>query len=362
MKIKFVSTETKFPEDPAQPLKVRERYLSLAGVITLIGSGLAYRFATPRLASPLGITATTAGLLLAIRPVVGCLVRPCVFAGESCFPCAASCHMGYPSWGQHDELRITDFSGRTIRGHRISCKQEGETAERKVVIVCLPNGWIYDRLPPDYMKIENLREHDQVFFHPPGYGRSEGSRTPHSDAQATEAVLQALLAQGYELKNISVIGISIGSGPASQIAAKYKIGSVVLGGPFNQLSEVITHIGGMVMCCGLGKPLIRLFDGVFRSRFEYDNESALKEAASSPGGAERLVFYAGHDDWLMGDAADQLRAAWNDNRKEKAPAEFYMVSDGHGGVLSTIGPWVGKILEPSTQLSSAEVQSVETAD
>jgi hypothetical protein len=49
---------------------------------------------------------------------------------------------------------------------------------------------------------------------------------------------------GYKLKDISIMGRSIGSGPAIYAASIYSVGSLILLSPFLSLKEVVRDIYG----------------------------------------------------------------------------------------------------------------------
>jgi uncharacterized protein len=72
-----------------------------------------------------------------------------------------------------------------------------------------------------------------------GYGRSEG--TIQSEAQLIDDVTTAFdyIVTKYNYKNVVVDGYSIGTGPATQLAAKRNIKALILQAPYYSLSELI---------------------------------------------------------------------------------------------------------------------------
>ncbi len=57
---------------------------------------------------------------------------------------------------------------------------------------------------------------------------------------------------GYSLKDISIMGRSIGSGPAVYIASIYSVGSLILLSPFLSLKEAVKDMYG-ALCSNLIK-------------------------------------------------------------------------------------------------------------
>lgn len=57
-------------------------------------------------------------------------------------------------------------------------------------------------------------------------------------------LIEYLLKIGYKTSNIFLIGRSIGTGPAINIAAVYKVGAIILLSPFTSIKEVVSHMYG----------------------------------------------------------------------------------------------------------------------
>ncbi len=73
----------------------------------------------------------------------------------------------------------------------------------------------------------------------PGYGKSEGKSTKTSFEKAANALLVEAHKSGYEDKNIIIVGESLGSAPATYLAAKNNdIHSLVLISPFSKFKYV----------------------------------------------------------------------------------------------------------------------------
>lgn len=96
--------------------------------------------------------------------------------------------------------------------------------------------WIYDimyNFPTDY---------DVFIFDYRGYGKSEGSNT--SEAQVMDDVTAAFdfIVKKYGYTNVVVNGYSIGTGPATQLAAIRPVKALVLQAPYYSLSQLCDEI------------------------------------------------------------------------------------------------------------------------
>jgi len=75
----------------------------------------------------------------------------------------------------------------------------------------------------------------------PGYGLSHGKPTEKTVYAAADAAYRYLTEQGgYQPENIIVVGRSIGSGPATYLAAKYPVGGLVILSGFTSMPRVVT--------------------------------------------------------------------------------------------------------------------------
>jgi len=204
-------------------------------------------------------------------------------------------------------------------------------------------------LIPQYWhhKSEKIRS-DLLLWNPLGYGATSGRRSAKADQYAMEAVLKAAMDQGYKKKNISLVGMSIGSGAVCRLAAKYKLKQAILIVPFATLEGTMRRlarnslisIGDHLIKTGkwrrfktrfLGEfadKMTRPVRGILREEFEYDNVVSLREAAKS--GVKRLAILERRGDILMtsgslmtydlssrNSEARQLQKAWDENRGNK---------------------------------------------
>jgi len=71
-----------------------------------------------------------------------------------------------------------------------------------------------------------------------GYSGSEGKPSEDVLIKDAQMALQFLLTQGYQKKDIILFGESLGSGIATQLAAKHEVAAVVLESPFSSIISV----------------------------------------------------------------------------------------------------------------------------
>ena len=76
----------------------------------------------------------------------------------------------------------------------------------------------------------------------PGYGTSEGTPSEKSVFAAADAAYTYLKKQGIKDSQIIIWGRSVGSGPATYLAAKYPVAGLILESPFKSAFTVVTKI------------------------------------------------------------------------------------------------------------------------
>lgn len=128
-----------------------------------------------------------------------------------------------------------------------------------------------------------------LFVDYPGYGLNEGSPSPPSILEGTEAALAALASRlgidptGLEGR-IDAIGYSLGAATVLQMAVHHDVGTLVLVAPFTSMLDMAAR--------RVGRPLCYLL------RHRYDNRRRLVELVSrSP--APRVVIFHGTADRLV---------------------------------------------------------------
>lgn len=86
----------------------------------------------------------------------------------------------------------------------------------------------------------------------PGYGIYDGKPSAESILADAECVYSFIISLGIDPSNIIVFGRSIGSGPATYIARKRKIGCLMLMSAYTSIKDVAKHLAG-----SFGKSLIK---------------------------------------------------------------------------------------------------------
>lgn len=82
----------------------------------------------------------------------------------------------------------------------------------------------------------------------PGYGVYEGESNAKTILEDAEIVFDFLTAEvGINAENIIVFGRSIGSGPATHLAANRKPGALILMSPYTSIKAVVRDIAGQIL-------------------------------------------------------------------------------------------------------------------
>ncbi len=113
-----------------------------------------------------------------------------------------------------------------------------ESKDDTIIIHFHGNG---GNLASRYWEFKSLADHGYglLFAEYTGYNGNAGKPTKTDLLLDADGYYQALIAQGYNVDNIAVIGESIGSGPASYIAGKYNISALILQVPYDSLLAVV---------------------------------------------------------------------------------------------------------------------------
>ncbi len=90
----------------------------------------------------------------------------------------------------------------------------------------------------DRLRFYQGRGHGAAFLSWRGYGGSSGLPTEPGLIADGEAALGFLQSQGIPVGRIAVVGESLGTGVAVQLAARHQIGALVLEAPFTAASDV----------------------------------------------------------------------------------------------------------------------------
>lgn len=160
----------------------------------------------------------------------------------------------------------------------------------------------------------------------PGYGRSQGTPSASGCLRAAQAAFEFLRAQGFAPGDVIVYGWSLGSSPAAALAARERVGGLVLHGAFTSLLDLVAERHPRLPL----RPFLRAF---MRVRFEClehvrrfvgpvlvlhateDDLIPLAHArrlfAAAPGPRTMVVFPGSHDSpaWLVAEAPGR---AWRE--------------------------------------------------
>lgn len=79
----------------------------------------------------------------------------------------------------------------------------------------------------------------------PGYGLYKGKCCSENILKDSEIVMEFLINEmNIPLKNILLFGRSVGTGPATHLAAKYEVGALILVSPYTSLKTLVgDHFG-----------------------------------------------------------------------------------------------------------------------
>lgn len=135
----------------------------------------------------------------------------------------------------------------------------------------------------------------------PGYGTSEGTPSEKSVFAAADATYAYLKKQGIKDSQIIIWGRSVGSGPATYLAAKYPVAGLILESPFKSAFTVVTQIpiipfdkfDNIAAIASINCPLL-VMHGTDDQIIPFSHGKALYEAARQPK-SNLWVKNAGHN-------------------------------------------------------------------
>lgn len=212
-----------------------------------------------------------------------------------------------PSWDNATPFELQASDGKKISGHIV----ESIGPKRGVIIHTLGNAVLYDaeRAP------QRQEGYDLIFYHPPGYGSSDGPRNPESDFYALEGVLHYMNKQRnvpYECMHLKCQ--SIGSGPGIEVAAHYQLAKLQLIVPLAHIEDVGERFATVHTHWVIGKIAQLFLGGVTKDYFGYDNTGNLAKTRAP----HVLIEEAEKDDLMtLSDApteASKLIRAWQSAR------------------------------------------------
>lgn len=202
-----------------------------------------------------------------------------------------------PSWAE-DTIDMVNFAIEAYDGKRIKgCILEGKKGEansNEYIISCSGNMHLYDQVSLHEYNPTRSKGYNIVFFHPPGYGTSDGPRTPLSDFYALEAVIQYLQSKhGVKPENLHIEATSIGTGSAGAVSAKYPLKSLSFYVPLATSEGVFEHQADQI-APKISRIAVWFMASIIRDMVRYDNPTALASAYCN-----EIYLYEGAQDELM---------------------------------------------------------------
>lgn len=204
---------------------------------------------------------------------------------------------------------VQSFDGTMIHTQRLPAADGAadRPGSGKTIVICPGNAMLYDvnYLPEDFLALRRAGYSIQL-FHPPGYGRSGGTRTVHSDCLALDAIVkwlkQPVSDGGYEVeeKDIHLSGQSIGSVAVTEAMTHYAFGHSVLIVPVGRFQTIVRRLIG---------PSSWFVNSVIREQIEPNNVGKMSRLQT-----RSLTIALASEDQLMGmrplREGEALRNAW----------------------------------------------------
>lgn len=172
-------------------------------------------------------------LIYAVVFYAGLMIFAWIMADRMIFPA--------PPPGYTDE-EIGAFKIPLANGGSISALYLPNPDATHTMLYCHGNGEDIGTSPDLWAGLRDLGYNFLVFDYP-GYGTSGGTPSEQSCYDAIDAAYRYLIDEkGVPPEQIVLFGRSLGGGPAIDLAAREKVGGVILDGTFVSTFRVMTHI------------------------------------------------------------------------------------------------------------------------
>ena len=127
-------------------------------------------------------------------------------------------------------------------GEKIAAIIGGQSKGRKAILYC--HGNAEDATGPmDYLNAAVGDVYTIAAVDYPGYGLTEGSPDEDGCYRVTHRLYDWLIAErGFKPEEIIVVGFSIGTGPATELAATKSVGGLVLQAPYLSAPRIVTKV------------------------------------------------------------------------------------------------------------------------
>lgn len=202
--------------------------------------------------------------------------------------------------GPFEKIEITSHDGLPVK----SWIANGDPRKETFVFFHGNAGNAMDRMPMLRGLID--KGHTVVLAEYRGYGDNAGRPTEKDNILDGTALIDHLLSNGLEEKDIILIGRSLGSGIASQLAAKYDISALVLISSFSSMLD-------------LARDKYPLFPIKFLMKDHYDSIGIIDQIGAP------ILFFHGENDTII--PISFGRALFEAAGKEKA--FFPIKQQGH---------------------------------
>lgn len=130
-------------------------------------------------------------------------------------------------------LRLSLADGTELHGHRLPARSHADPPLAPILAFG-GNGWNAGAMALFLHRL--LPDREVIAFHYRGYAPSTGSPSARALQEDALAIHDDLVEQGMAAP--VVVGISIGTGPAAELAARRPVAGVVLVTPFDSLTEL----------------------------------------------------------------------------------------------------------------------------
>lgn len=271
--------------------------MALVGGIALIGIAEGGRslggVAGFRLVGYAGNITALGGLVYTMTYVI---LRNALYCGVWIPPLAEPSAESWRAVGMKVTAVDIPIDNKTVIDVRLLEPLEKSIRSGKVHLFCFGNGMPYESMIPMEFAEYTQKGHAICLYNPPQYGRSTGVRTPASDFQAIEGVMEYLISKAeFSEESIRLEGLSLGSGPACWAASVYRVERLSLYVPIGKMEDVVER----VICNTISWPIGRgvaawLTTPLVQTYFNYDNVARIKESR-----AQELFIYEAEEDVMM---------------------------------------------------------------
>ena len=164
-----------------------------------------------------------------------------------------------------------------------------------------------------------------------GYGRSQGKPSINGICEDAEAALGFLSkVKRWQPKQIIDLGLSMGTGPASELALKHNFAGVILVAPFTTLRTACRDV----------VPFLKVYPDALWPDHDIGPEFLVAKRQHPP----ILIFHGEHDNYLPVRYSEKL------SKIGRQPLQLVRLNGGHGNIAKQGSPMFARINEFVAQL------------